>query len=299
LYIVTTPIVNERAAASRDSEIYGAPPEAATPPAARSARARRLRLADGAALGIALWLLLLTLGFPWVFHSGGMDGLLPAMIIGAILGITRWRVALLAGVLALSLVLLIVAYTSIIVGPARSFIRNDPLPAHADAIVVLSAGVNDDGMILPQATDRLLKGLELLNRGIAPVLVLGRETYIVNGQLVSSKADHERILSLTPGALSKVVVSGVTHSTHDEAKRAAALFRARGWKRIVVVTSPLHTRRACGTFERAGVVVSCAASDSRELAVHSLRVPGDRIHAFQLWLYELAGSLRYRQLGWL
>ncbi len=279
--------------------MYEASPAAATQPAARPPGARWLRAANGAALGVALWLLLLTLGAPWVFHVGGLDGLVPAIIIGAILGATRWRAALVVGVLALSLVLLIVAYTPIIVAPAQSLIRNDPLPEHVDAIVVLSAGVNDDGMILPQATDRLLKGMELLNRGIAPLLVLGREAYIVNGHLLTSKADHERIVSLSPGAMSKVVVSGVTHSTRDEATRAAALFRTRGWKRVIVVTSPLHTRRACAAFERAGVVVSCVSSDSRSTAVHSLRVPGDRIYAFAGWIYELAGTLWYRQRGWL
>lgn len=295
---MTTPIVNERAA-SRDGEIYEAPPAVATQSADASARPAWARVANGAALGVALWLLLLTLGVPWVFHIGGLDGLVPAIALGAVLGGTRWNAVLLAVVLVLSLVVLVVASTPIIVGPAQSFIRNDPLPAHADAIVVLSAGVNDDGMMLPQATDRLLKGIELLNRGIAPVLVLGEESYLEDGHLVSSRADHNRIVSLSPGALSKVVVSGVTLSTHDEAIRAAALFRARGWKRVVVVTSPIHTRRACATFEHAGVVVSCAASDSRSIAVHSLRVPGDRIYAFQGWLYEVAGTLRYRQLGWL
>jgi uncharacterized SAM-binding protein YcdF (DUF218 family) len=296
LYIVTTPIIEERVATRSANEIYGRPSGVAKQP---SVRTRWLGVAQGASLGVVFWLLLFTLGIPWVFHIGGLDGLLPSAVVGALLGVSRWRALPLAAVMLLSFLLLFVACTPIIVGPARSFIRNDPLPQRADAIVVLSAGVSDDGKIFPEATDRLLKGLELLHRGVAPVLVLSRESYIIRGRLVTSREDQERIVSLVPDALAKVIVSGVTHSTHDEAMRARALFRANRWQRVVVVTSPIHTRRACGTFERAGIVVSCAASDSRDIAVDTMSSPEDRVRGFQLWFYELAGSIRYRQLGWL
>jgi uncharacterized SAM-binding protein YcdF (DUF218 family) len=296
---VTTPIVNDRAATSRDGEIYEAPREVATRRDLPPPRQRGLYLLLGATLGIVFWLLLFTLGIPWVFHIGGFDGLLPSALAGAVLGLTRWRLVPLAGVVVLSLVLLVVAYTPIIAGPAHSLIRNDPLPRSADAIMVLSAGTNDDGTLSSQALDRLLSGLELFNRGVAPVLMVSREAYIVGGHIVTSRRDQERIVSLSSGALAKLVVVGITHSTHDEAIRARDVFRANRWKRIVLVTSPFHTRRACGTFEQAGVVVSCAASDSRDMAVRELSAPDDRVRAFQIWIYEVLGSIRYRQLGWL
>jgi uncharacterized SAM-binding protein YcdF (DUF218 family) len=165
--------------------------------------------------------------------------------------------------------------------------------------MVLSAGVNDDGTISFTAMDRLLKGLELVNRGVAPYLVVSREAYIINGRYVSSREDQERIVSLATGGLSKLVVAGITHSTRDEALRARDLVRARGWKRIVVVTSPMHTRRACATFEKVGVLISCTASNTRAFAIDALWSPMDRVRAFEVWLYETAGTLRYRQLGWI
>ena len=165
--------------------------------------------------------------------------------------------------------------------------------------MVLSAGTNDDGTISPQALDRLLSGLELYNRGIAPVLMVSREAYIIDGRIVTSREDQERIASLSPTALSKLVVAGITHGTHDEAIRARDVFRARHWKRIVVVTSPFHTRRACATFERAGVLVSCRASISRDLGLGDLSSPDGRVKTFQVLLYETLGTIRYRQLGWI
>jgi uncharacterized SAM-binding protein YcdF (DUF218 family) len=261
---------------------------------------RRWRLAvDGAILGVAFWLLLFTLGIPWVFHLGSFDGLLPAALVGALVGVSRWRIILKAGVVALIVVLIVIGFTPVIVAPARSLIRNDPLPSHADAIVVLAAGTSDDGLIFPQAMDRLLKGLELLNHGVAPVLVLPREADSVGTRLVTPRDDHQRIVALVRGASSKLVVSGLTHNTRDEAVRTAMLYRTRGWKRVVVVTSPLHTSRACAAFEKLGIVVSCVAAESRETALNTLRKAEDRIRAFQSWVYEIAGTVRYKQLGWL
>lgn len=254
---------------------------------------------DGGILGVAFWLLLLTLGVPWVFHIGAFDGLFPATLLGIVMGLAGLRGVLAAVVVAQAVLLVIVGYTPLIVEPARSLIRSDPLPSHADAIVVLAAGTSDDGLILPQATDRLLKGLELLNRGVAPVLVLPREADSVGTRLVTQRDDHHRIVSLVRGAQSRVVFSGLTHSTRDEAVRTAMLFRTRAWKRVVVVTSPLHTRRTCATFEKLGIVVSCHAAESREIALNTLRKPEDRVRAFQGWLYETAGTIRYKQLGWM
>jgi len=284
---------------SRDDEIYGAPTSAATRATDSAKRPRWTLAVEGAILGIGFWLLLFTLGIPWVFHIEAFDGFLPATLAGAIIGVTRWRVILQAAVIAQSVLLIVLAYTPVIVEPVRSLIRNDPLPSHADAVVVLAAGTSDDGLILPQATDRLLKGLELLNRGVAPVLVLPREADSVGNRLVTQRDDHHRIVSLVPGATSKVIFSGLTHSTRDEAVRVANLFRSRGWKRVVVVTSPLHTKRACGTFEKLGIIVSCAAAESREIALNTMKKPQDRVRGFHVWLYELAGTIRYRQLGWL
>ncbi|HUQ20482.1 MAG TPA: YdcF family protein [Gemmatimonadaceae bacterium] len=290
--------MKERAVSSDDPKMYVARPTLATRPHKRL-RSRIFGAIEGAFFGAASFVLLFTLGVPWVFHIGAFDGLLPCMAVAAVLG---WfglsRISLGAGV-ALTIVLVVVAYSPIILRPARSFVRTDPVPTGADAVMVLSAGVNDEGLISPAAADRLIKGLEMVQQGVAPVLVVTREAYNINGHLVSSRQDQERIVALTPNGLSHMIVAGITHSTRDEALRARDLFRNRKWKRIVVVTSPMHTRRACAAFEKVGVTVSCVASDVRDFSFKTLESPIDRVSAFQLWLYETAGTIRYRQLGWI
>lgn len=291
--------MDDRAPREREPEMYREHSEVATRETTSSRDKRALAAAEGAILGITIWIALLTLGFPWILHLEGFDGLIPCAILGAVFSWLGWRRVTMGALIALSLAVVVIAFTPIIAGPVRSLVRNDPLPAHADAVMVLSAGVNEDGTISHPAMDQLIKGMELVNRGIAPLLVVTRETYIINGRLVTSQRDQERIVSLTPGGVSRLVSAGVTHSTHDEAVRALALVRARNWTRIVLVTSPLHTRRACATFEKVGVVVSCTPSNTRGFALGALGSPMDRVRAFQGWLYELAGTLRYRQLGYI
>jgi uncharacterized SAM-binding protein YcdF (DUF218 family) len=262
-------------------------------------RQRLLRSVEGALLGAAIWIYLLLLGVPWIFHIGGFDGVIPSAIVGAALALAGLWIVPFLTTAALTVFLLVISYTPIIVRPVQAFIRSDPLPAHADAVMVLSAGSNDDGTISSASMDQLVNGLELVNRGIAPYLVVSREAYIIRNELVTSQRDQEAIVSLIPNGLSKLVVAGVTHSTHDEALRARALVDARGWKSIILVTSPAHTRRACATFEKAGVKVICHPSSTRAIAIGKIFAPTDRLKAFQLWLYETAGTIRYRQLGWM
>jgi uncharacterized SAM-binding protein YcdF (DUF218 family) len=95
-----------------------------------------------------------------------------------------------------------------------------------------------------------------------------------------------------------VEVAAPVRTTHDEALRTAEIARREGWRTVVVVTTPLHTRRACATFERAGLAVVCVPSEERTFALRHLDAPGDRLAAFGEWLYETLGWIKYRHLGW-
>ncbi len=258
------------------------------------------RMADaayGAMLGIATWLLLLTMGVPYVFRIAEYDGIGPFAVLGAIAAITRLKRLLWIPVAAMTVVLLVIVYTSVIEGPARSLVRRDAPVATADAIVVLSAGINADGLLGAQAVDRLVKGIELVQAGIAPTLVTTRERNVFRGNVLTSEADQKRLLAV--GGVTNALVTPVINNTREEALAVARMARERGWRRVVLVTSPAHSRRACATFEKAGVTVSCSPSDSRDVAFLVLGNGEDRITAFRLWLYETAGTIRYRASGWL
>jgi uncharacterized SAM-binding protein YcdF (DUF218 family) len=168
--------------------------------------------------------------------------------------------------------LLVVAWTPL--GPALlgTCVRRDLPPAPAavdvprdvDAVAVLSADVQSDGLVANRGVDRLLAGAAW-SRVLRRPLVLS--VIRLRAGDVSSEADQRRVAALAGiGAADLFFVDSV-HVTRDEAVRAAALARVRGWRRVLVVTSPSHSRRACAAFERAGLRVTCAPAESRDYAL--------------------------------
>ena len=70
---------------------------------------------------------------------------------------------------------------------------------------------------------------------------------------------------------------------------------------MALVTSPTHARRACATFERAGLPVTCVPAESRDLVLEGPRALAgteQRATAFAQWLYETVGWWVYRARGW-
>jgi uncharacterized SAM-binding protein YcdF (DUF218 family) len=251
----------------------------------------------GAVAGLACALLLGELGVPHIFGYGRFVLIVPLIPAGALAAFTRWRYVMPWVALLLVAFILLLGWTNMMRGPVARLVRSDAVPARSDAIVVLSAGVTVDGFLQDQGLDRLIKGLELVRSGVSRKLVLTRERKRVRGKWVTSAGDQDRLIALAGGA--DVVVTGVVTSTRQEAVRVAELARRDGWKHIVLVTSPLHSRRACATFEHVGLTVSCVPSDSRDIALRNLVGRDNNVGAFGMWIYELAGTLRYWQAGWI
>jgi len=291
----TSPLVSDRGTANGRASIYEPRWVVATERVGQ--RGRALNAGFGAILGIATWLLLITMGIPYVFRISEYDGLAPFAILGALAGLTRLRKVLWMPAVAMTLVLMVVAYTAVIEGPVRSLVRRDAVPPRADAVVVLSAGINPDGLLGWQATDRIIKGIELIQAGIAPTIVTTRERNVFRGKVITSEQDQKRLLAL--GGVTDALVTPVINNTREEAVAVERIARSRGWNQLVLVTSPAHSRRACGTFEKVGLKISCVPSDSRDVAFIVLGNGEDRIAALRLLVYERVGTAFYRWKGWL
>ena len=180
------------------------------------------------------------------------------------------------------------------------WIRNDPLPASGvAAAVALSAGINPDTSVTSEALDHLLLAAELVARGRARVLVTTTTTERYPPGIISSAIDQSRIVALLHQD-SAWLRTPETHTTRDEAMFAARLLQPRGIRSIAVVASPIHTRRACSTFEAVGFTVYCVASRNRDPDGQVLgQGPADRITVLGALVYELAALAEYRARGWL
>jgi uncharacterized SAM-binding protein YcdF (DUF218 family) len=237
------------------------------------------------------------LGVPQLLRIPDLALFLPAAIVGAAIGGTRLRSLLWVPAGVVSALCLIVAYTSLVSILARPLIRRDSLPPKVDAIAVLSEGITEDGLMRDATLDRFLTGLSLAREGIANVLLVSREHRASHGTFVSDSADLQHIAALAPFEGQIIFVDSVV-TTRTEALRMRAVARGHGWTTLAVVTSPMHTKRACATFEAVRLKTVCVPAVLRQSGLNADSNPEDRLRAFRSWLYETFASASYRSRGW-
>jgi uncharacterized SAM-binding protein YcdF (DUF218 family) len=138
--------------------------------------------------------------------------------------------------------LLIVLY--LVRHPLLRFAANEwiveDVPAHCDAMIVLS---DDD-----YAADRVNRAAQLYRSQAAPIVVAsGRmlRPYAGIGELMQ----HDLVERGVPQT-AIIVFKHTADNTREEAEALRSLVQDRGWKRVLVVTSNFHTRRARYIFSR-------------------------------------------------
>ncbi|MFL5567114.1 MAG: YdcF family protein [Gemmatimonadaceae bacterium] len=203
---------------------------------------------------------------------------------------------LVAGILAL--LCIVIGYTPLVKSMAEQFVRRDPVPARADAIAVLSMGLTADGLMRSETLDRLLTGLQLANRGVAPVMLVSQERRRFGGESVSDSADLQNVVALARAEIPIIFVDSI-FTTRTEALRMKAVAQQHGWTSLIVVTSPMHSKRACATFEAVGFKVACTPAEVRQSGLYERANAEDRFRAFRSWLYETFATDSYRRRGWI
>ncbi|MFL5465524.1 MAG: YdcF family protein [Gemmatimonadaceae bacterium] len=203
---------------------------------------------------------------------------------------------LVAGILAL--LCIVIGYTPLVKSMAEQFVRRDPVPARADAIAVLSMGLTADGLMRSETLDRLLTGLQLANRGVAPVMLVSQERRRFGGESVSDSADLQNVVALARAEIPIIFVDSI-FTTRTEALRMKAVAQQHGWTSLIVVTSPMHSKRACATFEAVGFKVACTPAEVRQSGLYERANAEDRLRAFRSWLYETFATDSYRRRGWI
>jgi uncharacterized SAM-binding protein YcdF (DUF218 family) len=109
----------------------------------------------------------------------------------------------------------------------------DEPAAPSDALIVLG----DDNYL----ADRAFHAAELYREGVAPVVVASGRMLRRNVS-IADVMEHD-LESFGVPAASIVKLTHRAENTRDEAAEAARLIHARGWKRVLVVTSNYHARR--------------------------------------------------------
>jgi uncharacterized SAM-binding protein YcdF (DUF218 family) len=266
--------------------------DASLRPAAQAAH-RWHAAATGFILGMLLWLGARELGVRAIPGGASPHLLVLAGVLGSLLALRRARRWLWIAGAAECLALLAISYTPLVPTLMRAWVRGDSLQS-AQAVVSLSSDIYPDGTLDEHAQLRVFHAYELLGAGAAPRLVLTRIA-LPRPSSVPLVRRQMRLLGLR----CPIDEVGPTHNTHDEALAVARLFRQRRWKRVILVSDPVHLRRAGAVFAHAGVNVCCSPGPSTGYNVGELAAPGDRLAAFRDWLREWLGYHVYQWRGWI
>jgi len=260
-----------------------------------SGASRWVPIGVGLSLGALAGLLAKELNlFSWVsYWDDRTPWVLGAALAGAVIWSTRWRWLLGVGAAGLCLLWLVVAFTPLCPWLAKDLVRRDTLRP-TDAVFVLGSKVQLDGELTGEAMSRLLHGLELLQQGLAPRLVLSELP-----PPFPSHSEASRRLMDGLGMKQEIISVGETSSTRTEALAVEALFADRGWKQLLVVTSPVHSRRACRSLEREGIAVICSPSVERDYDLEKLDNSDDRLRSFGAIMHERLGLWVYTRRGWI
>lgn len=216
-----------------------------------------------------------------------------AALLGALAWGTRLRPLVTSVSLLIGLLWLTVAFTPLCAWMSPAFERRDPA-GPADAVYVFSSSVRRDGDLSTVAMSRLLHGLELVGKGWSSRLVISEFSPPRPSHAVAARGLVSRL-----GIDRDVMVIGTARNTHEEAVAVADLCRASGWKRVLVVTSPLHARRAAASLEHAGVEVLSSPSIDTDFDAGRLDRSQERLRAFGKIVREALALCEYRWRGWL
>lgn len=192
-----------------------------------------------------------------------------------------WGAGLLAALLCFCLL------TPVLRGPLNALILAQP-PTKADAIVVLGGGVQCGTRTLESPSfARLMRGLELWRAGYAPALTMSEQSNLLGSPTCPKMnvLEGEIVRQLYPqGGPELLTLRNVT-TTRDEAARVRDYARERGWQRILLVTSPSHSRRAAALFGSYGLNVVSVPAQELQFDT-TLPLPADRLAALRVVLYE-------------
>ena len=175
----------------------------------------------------------------------------------------------------------------------RPYARIDPLEQGSfDAVAVLGGGVevrSDGRPDLTAAGERAILGALLWRAGRTPRLVASGPFEPIAGGRETSSAAATAVLWEQLGVTgSDIVLLEGPRTTTDEIAALARLVAERGWRRVGLVTSAWHMRRAMRLCARRGLEVT-------PLPAEALRAPGPQLR----WLVpQEVGYWRVQHACW-
>jgi uncharacterized SAM-binding protein YcdF (DUF218 family)/glycosyltransferase involved in cell wall biosynthesis len=196
-------------------------------------------------------------------------------------------------VLALVLVYGVLFETSAVWMLARP-LEATAAPQQADAIVVFGGGVGESGQAGGGYQERVKQAVDLYRQGFAPRVVIS------SGFVFAFKeADVMRSLAVANGVPeSAIVLELEAANTRQNVTFTNAILEQNGWRRILLVSSPYHMRRALLTWKKAAPQIEVVPEPvpTSQFYTHDRGASFAQIRGL---LQEYVALAYYRWKGWI
>ncbi|MCC9137847.1 YdcF family protein [Pontibacter silvestris] len=178
-----------------------------------------------------------------------------------------------------------------------------------DAAIILS-GVTSFREDIPdrvhtyKGADRFLHPLQLYRMDKVQKLIISGGHGLVLGEGIPESEQIEKVLLMAGVPEEDVITEVNSRNTHENAVNTKELLMQHPeLKKLLLVTSAFHMRRAAGCFEKAGVATDHFSTDfysyERRFTPDETIIPSaDALHSWQRLIHEISGYIIYKILGY-
>ena len=197
-----------------------------------------------------------------------------------------------AKIAAAALVLFLLIFYSPLVWWLAEPLRIVDTPQPADAVVVFAGGVGESGRAGGGVQERIGKAVELYQAGVAPRVIISsgfvftlREAEVMKAIAIDNGVPAEAI-----------VLEQAASNTYENVVFTHRILSANNWRRIALVSSPYHMRRALLTWRKVAPEVQVIATPplATQFYAHERGASAEQIRGL---LQEYVAIVYYWWLG--
>ena len=176
---------------------------------------------------------------------------------------------------------------------AAPLVIKEPLPKKADAIYILGSSMQADQEFTAVSLSRLLKGIEIAASGISQNLIISE----ISGHHPGYEKATKRLVQNLRLREINVINAGEIRNTFEEGLLLKDIFNQRGWKDLIIVTSPIHTLRSLKTFRSWNKNAYVAVAPQTKYDIENLNSINERLSIIGPILHEYIGLAYYKMRG--
>ena len=160
-------------------------------------------------------------------------------------------------ILGILMTLVVLSIDQYIQSYGNRYIKEIEEVTQADAILILGASVYSNGRPSPMLEDRLIVGLELYNKRLAPKIIVSGD----HGTKEYNEVGAMREFLINHGVADQdIFMDHAGFSTYESMYRARDIFQA---EQLIIVTQEYHLKRAIYLARKLGMESTGVASDLR------------------------------------